>query len=343
VPAGKRAATPLERAGALVDQSGETPWDARSRFGVPGLWARRLLLRLIRPYAVRQREVDRALLHAIRAQPATAPAAAEHGTLEALPRRAPIEMAAPLPEEVIEVETDVGSILLDATDTLITPLIREHSGWEADVVAFLRSSLAPGMTFIDIGAHVGYFTVLASGIVAPKGRVFAVEPEPRNLDLLRANLWRNGCDNVTVLPVAAHDTRGHIRFVSNPEGLAGSWIEPDQGENAAMVPCAPLDELLGDMRVDAIKIDIERSEPAAIRGAEGLIRTAGVLDIVAEFWPTHQYAGGHSPADVLAYYESLGLELRLLKPDGTTDRATAEQLLALGEQGPIANIVLSKR
>jgi FkbM family methyltransferase len=329
---------PIERAQAIVEEGPETPWDAPSRFRAPGLWARKALLRVLRPYAVRQWQIDTALLQAIQATGAANRDSALTGA-----GRAAVRLAAPLPARTVEVATDVGTLVLDEDDALITPLVREHRSWEGDVVAFVRSCLDPGMTFVDVGAHVGYFSVLASSIVGDSGRVFAVEPEPRNLELLRANLWRNACDNVTVLPVAAYDRRGHVRFVSNPDGFAGSWIEPNQGETGTMAPCAPLDALLGEQTVDVMKIDIERSEPEAISGAERLIHTSHTLDIVAEFWPTHPYANGRSPAAVLAYYESLGLELRLLNGDGSTTEATADEVLAHGASGPIMNIVLRAR
>ena len=230
----------LERAADIVAEGGVTPQDAPSRFGRAGVWARTALLRVLRPYASRQREVDRALLDAIRA----AGAGTSVRPVVDPSDRAAVELAAPLPDAVMEVDTDVGQLLLDATDPTITPLIAKHRCWEEDVVAFIREHLGPGMTFLDVGAHIGYFSVLGSRLVGEAGHVFAVEVEPRNLDLLRANLWRNRCDNVTVLPVAAYAERGHVRFVSNPAGLAGSWIDADQGETATMVPCAPLDELL---------------------------------------------------------------------------------------------------
>ena len=250
--------------------------------------------------------------------------------------------AADLPDQVVEIETDLGAILFDETDTNLTPIVRTHERWEADVVAFMRRRLAPGMTVADVGAHVGYFSLLASQIVGESGRVFAVEVERRTLELLRANLWRHGCDNVTVVPVAAYDRRGHVRFVSNADGLSGSSIDDHEGMAVTMVPCAPLDDLLPDAEVDVIKIDVERVEPEVVRGAERLIRRAATLDIVTEFWPTHPSYGGRTPADVLEYYQSLGFELRLLRHDGNTDPATPAEVLACGEAGPIMYIVLRK-
>ena len=300
-------------------------------------------MRSLRPYAVRQREVDRALLQAIRGSSGGQAVGAAAEVVEVEPARAwPFEHAAVLPEDTVDLETDIGELYFDLRDTNLTPIVRRDRRWEVDVAEFLRRRLAPGMTVVDVGAHVGYFSVLASGIVGTSGRVFAIEVEPRTLSLLRANLWRRGCDNVTVLPVAAYERRGHVRFVSNPDGLSGSSIALAEGAAVRMVPCARLDDLLGTTVVDLIKIDVEGVEPEVVRGAEALIRAAPTLDIVTEFWPTSPSYGGSTPAEVLDYYESLGLELQLLGLDGSTKPATSAEVLAGGEPGRITYVVLRK-
>ena len=300
-------------------------------------------MRSLRPYAIRQREVDRALLQAIRGTSAREAVRAAVEGVEVEPTREwPFEHAALLPEDTVELEMDVGDLYFDLRDSNLTPIVRRDRRWEVDVAEFLRRRLAPGMTVVDVGAHVGYFSVLASGIVGPSGRVFAIEVEPRTLSLLRANLWRHGCDNVTVFPVAAYERRGHVRFVSNPDGLSGSSIALGEGTAVRMVPCARLDDLLGETIVDVIKIDVEAVEPEVVRGAEALIRAASTLDIVTEFWPNNPSYGGGTPAEVLDYYESLGLELRLLGLDGSTEPATPAEVLARGEAGGLMYIVLRK-
>lgn len=300
-------------------------------------------MRSLRPYAVRQREVDRALLQAIRAASAGQAAGATAQVVEVeMVREWPFEHAALLPEDTVDLETDLGDLYFDLRDTNLTPIVRRDRLWEVDVAEFLRRRLAPGMTVVDVGAHVGYFSALASGIVGSSGRVFAIEVEPRTLRFLRANLWRRGCENVTVLPVAAYERRGHVRFVSNPDGLAGSSIDAEEGTAVRMVPCARLDDLLGATAVDLIKIDVERVEPEVVRGAEALIRASPALDIVTEFWPAHPSYGGGTPAEMLNYYESLGLQLRLLSRDGNTKPATPAEVLARGEGRTLMNIVLRK-
>jgi FkbM family methyltransferase len=206
-------------------------------------------------------------------------------------------------ESVVELPTSIGVLWFDQEDRLITPLVAEYADWEGDVHAFLRNSLTPGMTFVDIGANVGFFSVIASKLVGSSGRVVAVEPLARNIALLKANLWRHGCTNATIYPLAAYSHTGVANLLSNPDGGSGSWIEEEETAETSRVACARLDDLLGADRIDVMKIDIERSEHIAIQGAEDLIRRSQRLAVVAEFCPGQEQLGGEfAPSEVLDYY-----------------------------------------
>src|SRR5262249_2012553 len=111
------------------------------------------------------------------------------------------------PDRVIEKETDVGTIWLQKDAELFTPDVLRDGYWAQEITERMRKALRSGMTFVDAGANIGYFSVLGSNLVGPSGRVFCVEPDPLNLEILRANLERNSCDNATVLPVAAWKER----------------------------------------------------------------------------------------------------------------------------------------
>src|SRR5262245_2134996 len=78
-------------------------------------------------------------------------------------------------------------------------------GYEPEETAFIEAALAPGMTFLDLGANVGYFTCLAARKVGPAGRVWAFEPDPRNFRLLVRSVKANGLSNVTAVRAAASD------------------------------------------------------------------------------------------------------------------------------------------
>jgi FkbM family methyltransferase len=129
------------------------------------------------------------------------------------------------------------------------------------------------MTFVDIGANVGYFTLLASRLVGPSGRVIAVEPFSENCRSILMSVARNGATNVTLLPVALDDRSGWAHMASHI-GSNASFV-PDQDDQIAqaygtIVPTFPLDQLMVGP-VDVMKIDVEGAEGRAVSGAAELI------------------------------------------------------------------------
>jgi FkbM family methyltransferase len=328
----------LERAVARLASGPINAWDSPSRYGAAGVAARRALERAIRPYAVRQRETDAALLDAVRG--ASEEVAARIDGIERRIRA--LALANPLdPEGVIDVETQIGPMWLNLADRLVTPIIAEHKAYEVHVTALMNRTLRPGMTVVDVGANIGWFSVLASRLVGESGFVVAVEPGSNNLPLLRANLWRNRCHNALVLPVAAYAHTGHVQMMMNPEGGAGNWIQPGL-EDAVLVPCARLDELLDGRRVDVLKTDAEGSDDQAIRGLQETIARSPDITIISEWW-TAAYGGhGSRPADVLRFYESLGMRIWLLLDNGDEQPTTPHALLGLASSVPFVNIVMRK-
>src|SRR4051794_34975198 len=115
----------------------------------------------------------------------------------------------------VEVDTQVGSLLLHPADEVITANLVKWGVWEAAETRFLSALLSEGDTFVDVGANVGYFSVLAARRIGAGGTVVAVEPEPRNLELLRANLHRNGCRRATVLAAPPYSQGGWMSLALN--------------------------------------------------------------------------------------------------------------------------------
>jgi FkbM family methyltransferase len=332
----------LEQARRAVLEGPALGWEAPSRFGRAGLLARRALQRAMRPYDMRQREVDQALFGAI--SQSAASAASRIARLELMARAARESANAVTldPAEVIDATTVAGPLWLNRADTLVTPGIESHGMYEAHVTALMHRLLRPGMTFVDVGANIGYFSVLASKLVGPEGLVVAVEPGPANLALLRANLWRNACSNALVLPIAAYTHRGHVQLVLNPEGGAGNWVQAgDVPAPSILVPCAPLDELLEGQRVDVLKTDAEGSDVQAIRGMEATIRRSAGITIVAEFWVEAYGGRGEAPSEVLDYYSGLGLGKSLLRDTGEVEPTDDDGLLGLAGSVPFVNIVMA--
>jgi FkbM family methyltransferase len=231
-------------------------------------------------------------------------------------------------ERVVEAETEVGKIWLEREAELMTPVVLREGRWATEITALMRSALRPGMTFVDAGANIGYFSVLAAKLVGPSGRVFCVEADPANVQILRANLFENGCANATVFPVAAWTERTELNLAVNPSGGAGSWVGTGAPEDMK-VPAFRLDELIVGS-VDYMKVDCESSDHMVVSGAAGLIESNPAMLITVEFNPDHTTQSGHAGMDVLAIYQDLGLRPYGIRPWGALNKTTFEALAQSG-------------
>jgi FkbM family methyltransferase len=257
------------------------------------------------------------------------------------------ELAAdpPLSAETVSAETDVGEMLLHAADEVMTPAIRDTGRWEPDEAAWLRGVARAGDTAVDVGANVGYFTLLLSQLVGPRGAVLAVEPERGNLRLLRHNIWRNDAANVHVAPVAAWDARGVLGLRRNPVNAGDHQVHAGPSPDGELVPCIALDEVLADSPVDVLKIDTQGADDRVIAGlARTLARRRGAQALV-EFWLDGMADRGIDPAAVLAAYRELDRPLGLLCPGGVVELASDGQILdaAAGWEGRWVNLVIGSR
>lgn len=182
-------------------------------------------------------------------------------------------------------------IYLIAQDTDLTPIILRCGRFEAHVEHAIRASVHAGARVIDLGANVGYHTLAIAAAVGPRGFVHAFEANPAITPLLKDTIYINQLQNVTVHECAVLDRPGEITLASHPEryasGHVGSAKPHPAYPNRVTVPAVALDDALAEQleTVDFIHMDIEGSEPLALRGAEALIRRSPQLRIVTE-WST---------------------------------------------------------
>lgn len=214
------------------------------------------------------------------------------------------------------VETEWGSLFIDASDEVIRPAIGEHGVWEPGETALLLGWLAPGMTFVDIGAHVGYYSVLAARRVSPGGLVYAFEPSPRNYELLLANVWRNGLTNVVCFPWAVSDHMGFLDLFLDERNTGDNRIFQDGRGPGVSVRAVALDALPSIRPpIDVVKIDVQGSEEAVIDGMKHLLSRSPNARVTLEFWPFGLRALGRDERGALDYYRSLGYRLRVQNPE----------------------------
>jgi FkbM family methyltransferase len=216
-------------------------------------------------------------------------------------------------------------IRVDPADYAVGHTVARTGSYEPDVSATLRQLLRPGGTFVDIGANIGWFSLLAASLVGPTGRVVAIEPNPRNVALLRQSAKDNGFDNIDVVAVALGERAGAAALET--DGSNGRLIPVDGPpanavEASFVVATYPLDTVLqevGAKQVDAIKIDVEGAEPLVIRGATRTISENRPL-LISEFYPLALDSSPWGNARrYLAMLRALGYQLSVIGHEGTRE------------------------
>jgi FkbM family methyltransferase len=216
-----------------------------------------------------------------------------------------------------EVEPGV-SFLLDPSDVVDIGLL-SGEGWDPGVWSMISGNLKPGGTLIDVGAHIGTFTLKAAKVVGEHGRVIAIEPNPQTFAKLRANVEANKFSHVSLIQAACGDKPGRLKLFLGSKvntGLASLSKQNvvDQGADGQVsveVDLVPLDRIIeqaGLSRIDVIKVDTEGAETMIVRGAmNALARFRPVL--VMETIDHHLRNMGSSLAELDALMDRLGYEI----------------------------------
>ncbi|MPY58935.1 FkbM family methyltransferase [Streptomyces spongiae] len=219
------------------------------------------------------------------------------------------EAGAPAPQWSLpaHLDSDVGALQIDGDDTIIRPEIAETRRWEADEDAAIRKTVTPGTTVLDIGAHIGYFSLLMSQLVQSHGRVVSVEADAWNHQLLLQNLVRNGASNVTPVFAAAGERSGIAYLRRDKDGNTGDHRVLDEpAELGHPVPVIALDDILdGVPEIDFMKVDLQGGDHLAILGMRRTLRRCRPR-LLVEFWPPGIRERGDDPVEVLRIYSSLG-------------------------------------
>jgi FkbM family methyltransferase len=242
----------------------------------------------------------------------------------------------------------VGRIKFPAADRIMVPSLRHTGSWEPAEEKWLRSTLKHGSHFVNIGANVGYFSVLASRIVGRDGHVTAVEPNPELSPYLSRNMKRLSRSRYTLHPVACGDSTGETTLYLNRRNFGDSRVfDPRVSEAGGTyldhgfdttpltveVPLVEADDLLSGGRVDVILIDAQGWDHRVIRGLSRTIEAFRPF-VLAEFVPQWIDDLGDDPKAVLREWESLGYALGTpdltdqhngsVSPDELLSRANSE-------------------
>lgn len=181
--------------------------------------------------------------------------------------------------------------------------------FEPETVARFLAWLRPGATVVDVGAFLGFYTLLAARRVG-ESRVYALEPDPRSFAFLQRNLRANGCSRVKALPWAALEYTGEAPWYRSRNDPSTNSVVPRPGwSETAKVRCVALDEFLdseGVQHVDVVKIDAEGSEPRVLKGMARVLGRSPDPVVFVELNPAALRQAGSSPEALLSLLGELG-------------------------------------
>jgi FkbM family methyltransferase len=216
--------------------------------------------------------------------------------------------------------------------------------YELDTFRLIRRILTPGSHFVDGGANIGYFTLHAAKFLAGHGTVTSFEPDPLNLNRLKAHLAANNLTPAVHLHEKALGSSpgtltlyhpGGQTAESNNHGRASIYQSLAPGGQSFSVPVVRLDEALGGTIPTLIKLDIEGAEVQAVTGMQNLLVSSRPPMLIIEHNEESARAAGGTPGDVFALIEKFNPAYRFYWIGSRLRPITAAQLAQTNRQANI--------
>lgn len=178
--------------------------------------------------------------------------------------------------------------------------------YEKETFELLGHLLRPGMTFVDVGANVGFYTLFASQAVGPNGKVLSIEPLASVRKYLERNVEDNYLTNVVIIDKMIMSRSGNQQlFLSNYSGSHSAYPDPaNKTGTMIQVEAAPLHEVLGCQEVDVLKVDVEGAELEVLQSL-GPVRPSCIL---FEYNSERSRAAGHGWDDLVRWCLEAGYE-----------------------------------
>jgi len=230
-------------------------------------------------------------------------------------------------------------MLLDPTDPMVTKRLVEERTWEPNETNWFLKRVHGGDVVVDIGANVGYYTLIASRLVGDEGRVYAFEPDPVAFSFLEKNVALNGSTNVVLEQKAASNEPGSLRLYLSEENKGDHRIfETEEKRKSVEIEAVALDDYFEgrESRIDFVKIDTQGAEAVIVDGMDRIIAGNQSIEVIIEFWPKALSQFGRDSDALLTkldragfHFFSLGVwgkpsPLRLVQPSELSEKLTVE-------------------
>jgi len=156
-----------------------------------------------------------------------------------------------------------------------------HGEYEPVTTQVIKDQIKKGDVVVDIGANIGYYTILFSRLVGSDGLVYSFEPGPKNFSMLKQNVELNGCKNVILEQKAVAGKSGIVELFLHERGGNHSIVDAKGCVGLIKVDCVSLQDYFKDRRVDLIKMDVEGAEYQVVKGADAILNSG--VKLVIEF------------------------------------------------------------
>jgi FkbM family methyltransferase len=233
----------------------------------------------------------------------------------------------------LAVLNDGSRIYVDTRDVSLTPSLILYGCWEPWIERALIGLVRPGAIAVDLGANFGYYTIALAWAVGPRGKVYAFEANPQLAGLLSATVATNGLrDRVVLANAAIIDREEVVKLHVDPQFVGGGHLsfgaEEPALEHYSVAGTTLCVALAGIERIDILRMDIEGSEPLALRGAEALIRNSPELVIVCE-WSVPMMAAHCDLGGLIDWLSEMGFSFWEILIDSSLRPVSREGLLTL--------------
>jgi len=239
-------------------------------------------------------------------------------------------------------------------DIVISEFIKQRKIWAEAETRIFRELLKPGMVVIDVGANIGYFSLLASTLVGSGGTVHAFEPDPLNCRLLKKNIRLNRASNIKVIKAALSDNDERLSLFLNSDNKGDHriWETNQESRKKIHIRAMTLDQYVKKTAIvpSFIKIDVQGAEGKVLNGMKDTLKQNSTTNLLIEFWPTALRNCGTNPVELVQQIAKAGFTIRVVTDPlllgenivvkETFSSANAQKLVDLADAAPYRQIDL---
>ena len=225
-----------------------------------------------------------------------------------------------LPDEAVLPE---GRLILNKEDPVVSGAV-SFGVYEKFETKLLRNEVKPGMVIVDIGANIGYYTLILAGLTGASGKLYAFEPDPANFGYLQKTTKLNNLTNVELFNVALGDRDGVVSLYLSESNKGDHRIYDveKEGRKKLDIKMIRLDDVLekNGFKADLVKMDVQGAEGLVLEGAKKTIAMNPDLIIYTEFWPDGLKNSGADPMKIFSDLNERFDVFEINENDGTTVR-----------------------